>query len=152
LLYQLSLDIAKRLQKVDMNFQYQKFQKPVLYSAIFLMGASIALGGKQMLSLSNAEAQESVPKVVEAIASARLPIAGDTNFVSAAVQKDGAAVVRIDSSRTLSNRPDTFNDPFFDQFGAPEAPNQDRKEVLRGTGSGFIFGSPKQVRMSCSDE
>lgn len=128
-----------------MNFQYQKFQKPVLYSAIFLMGASIALGGKQMLSRSNAEAQETMPKVVEAIASARLPIAGDTNFVTAAVQKDGAAVVRIDSSRTVNNRPDAFNDPFFEQFGAPEAPNQDRKEVLKGTGSGFIFNSNGQI-------
>ena len=145
MLYRLSLDIANRLQKIDMNFQYQKFQKPVLYSAIFLMGASIALGGKQILSRSNAEAQESLPKVVEAIASTRLPIAGDTNFVTAAVQKDGAAVVRIDSSRTVNNRPDAFNDPFFEQFGAPEAPNQDRKEVLKGTGSGFIFNSNGQI-------
>jgi Do/DeqQ family serine protease len=128
-----------------MNFQYQKFQKPVLYGAIFLMGASIALGGKQMLSRNNAEAQESLPKVVEAIASTRLPISGDTNFVTAAVQKDGAAVVRIDSSRTVNNRPDAFNDPFFEQFGAPEAPNQDRKEVLRGTGSGFIFNSNGEI-------
>lgn len=128
-----------------MNFQYQKFQKPVLYSAIFLMGASIALGGKQMLSRNSAEAQESLPKVVEAIASARLPIAGDTNFVTAAVQKDGAAVVRIDSSRTVNNRPDASNDPFFEQFGSPEAPNQDSKEVLKGTGSGFIFNSNGQI-------
>lgn len=129
-----------------MNFQYQKFQKPVLYSAIFLMGASIALGGKQMLSRNSAEAQESVPKVVEAIASARLPIAGDTNFVTAAVQKDGAAVVRIDSSRTVVNElPDIFNDPFFQQFGGLQLPNQDRKEVLRGTGSGFIFNSNGQI-------
>lgn len=128
-----------------MNFQYQKFQKPVLYSAIFLMGASIALGGKQMLSRNSAEAQESLPKVVEAIASARLPISGDTNFVTAAVQKDGAAVVRIDSSRTVNNRPDASNDPFFEQFGSPEAPNQDSKEVLKGTGSGFIFNSNGQI-------
>ncbi len=145
MLYRLSLDIAKRLQKIDMNFQYQKFQKPVLYSAIFLMGASIALGGKQMLSRSNAEAQETMPKVVEAIASARLPIAGDTNFVTAAVQKEGAAVVRIDSSRTVNNRPDASNDPFFEQFGSPETPNQNRKEVLKGTGSGFIFNSNGQI-------
>lgn len=129
-----------------MNFQYQKFQKPVLYSAIFLMGASIALGGKQMLSRNNAEAQESLPKVMEAIAATRLPIAGDTNFVTTAVQKDGAAVVRIDSSRTVVNElPDIFNDPFFQEFGAPQLPNQDRKEVVRGTGSGFIFNSNGQI-------
>lgn len=128
-----------------MNFQFQKFQKPVLYSAFFLMGASIALGGKQMLSRNNAEAQESLPKVVQAIVSARLPIAGDTNFVTAAVQKDGAAVVRIDSSRTVNNGPDVSSDPFFEQFGAPEVPNQDRKEVMRGTGSGFIFNSNGEI-------
>ncbi|MCX7596143.1 MAG: trypsin-like peptidase domain-containing protein [Fischerella sp.] len=48
----------------------------------------------------------------------------DTNFIAAAVERTGSAVVRIDSTRTLSSR---------------YAPNARR--VARGTGSGFIFKS-----------
>lgn len=63
---------------------------------------------------------------------AQLPSAplgnSDTNFVSAAVEKTGAAVVRIDSTRTLSNR--------YSQYG---------RRVARGTGSGFIIKSTGQI-------
>ncbi len=129
-----------------MKLQYDKFQKPVLYGVIFLMGASVAIGGRQMLTHGTAQAQGLAPVVAESIAESKFPIASDVNFVTATVQKDGGAVVRIDSSRTVVRKtPDIFNDSFFDQFEDPETPNQQKKEVLQGTGSGFIFNNNGEI-------
>ncbi|PZO44205.1 MAG: serine protease [Pseudanabaena frigida] len=128
-----------------MNFEYRKFQKPVLYSTIFLMGASVALGGRQLLTHNNAEAQGLAPVVAESIAASRMPIASDMNFVTATVQKDGGAVVRIDSSRTIVRNMPDISDPFSSLFDESEIPNQQRKEVLQGTGSGFIFSNNGEI-------
>ena len=70
---------------------------------------------------------------------------GDPNFVVKVVQKVGPAVVRIDSSRTITSRvPDEFNDPFFRRFFGDGAP-QPRQRVERGSGSGFIINSSGQI-------
>ncbi len=67
--------------------------------------------------------------------------ATNSSFVTAAVNRVGAAVVRIDTERTVSRRVDPFlDDPFFrrffgDDFSA-EMPQQRR---LQGQGSGFII-------------
>ncbi|OYD93911.1 serine protease [Nostoc sp. 'Peltigera membranacea cyanobiont' 210A] len=71
---------------------------------------------------------------------------GDPNFVVKVVQQVGPAVVRIDSSRTITSRvPDEFNnDPFFRRFFGEGAP-QPRQRVERGSGSGFIINSSGQI-------
>lgn len=71
---------------------------------------------------------------------------GDPNFVVKVVQQVGPAVVRIDSSRTITSRvPDEFNnDPFFRRFFAEGTP-QPRQRVERGSGSGFIINSSGQI-------
>ncbi|MCC5646245.1 trypsin-like peptidase domain-containing protein [Nostoc sp. CHAB 5824] len=70
---------------------------------------------------------------------------GDPNFVVKVVQQVGPAVVRIDSSRTITSRvPDEFNDPFFRRFFGDGAP-QPRQRVERGSGSGFIITSSGQI-------
>ncbi|MEY3870923.1 MAG: hypothetical protein RLZZ338_4817 [Cyanobacteriota bacterium] len=60
----------------------------------------------------------------------------NNNFVSAAVNRVGTAVVRIDTERTITRNVDPLSeDPFFGElFG--ETPKQER---LRGQGSGFII-------------
>jgi S1-C subfamily serine protease len=78
----------------------------------------------------------------QAIASPASAAIGSTSFVTAAVNRVGAAVVRIDTERTITRRIDPFfqQDPFFRRFfgeGLPqEMPSQ---EQLRGLGSGFIL-------------
>ena len=76
--------------------------------------------------------------------TAALPLAeaAPKSFVATAVSKVGAAVVRIDTERTVTRRsaPDPFmDDPFFRQFFGDgfysQIPQQER---LRGQGSGFI--------------
>ncbi|MEH2289848.1 HhoA/HhoB/HtrA family serine endopeptidase [Nostoc sp.] len=71
---------------------------------------------------------------------------GDPNFVVKVVQQVGPAVVRIDSSRTITSRvPDEFsNDPFFRRFFGEGTP-QPRQRVERGSGSGFIINSSGQI-------
>ncbi len=66
------------------------------------------------------------------------------NFIAAAVNQVGPAVVRIDTERTITRAvPDPFgNDPFFRRFfgdngqGLPQLPEEGR---LRGQGSGLII-------------
>ena len=64
-----------------------------------------------------------------------------SSFVTAAVNRIGPAVVRIDTERTITRRIDPFfDDPFFRRFfgdeGFPQMPLERR---LRGQGSGFII-------------
>ncbi|HYX12999.1 MAG TPA: HhoA/HhoB/HtrA family serine endopeptidase [Nostoc sp.] len=63
-----------------------------------------------------------------------------TSFVTAAVNRVGAAVVRIDTERTIARRVDPFmEDPFFRRFFGEGLPQQIPSEQLRGVGSGFIL-------------
>ena len=76
---------------------------------------------------------------------AALPNVSDPNFVVAAVQKVGPAVVRINASRTVRRQlPEAFEDPLFRRFfGIPDV--QPRERIVRGTGSGFIISADGQI-------
>lgn len=103
------------------------------------------LGG-HALSSSAALKQESLAQATASTQIAQVPSRGgallsatDPNFIVNAVERVGPAVVRIDSSRTVTTRvPAIFRDPFFRQFfgDVPMPPSQ---RVERGTGSGFII-------------
>lgn len=62
------------------------------------------------------------------------------NFVAAAVNQVGPAVVRIDTERTVeTNVPTPFNEPFFRRFFGDEAfPQLPQERRQQGQGSGFI--------------
>ncbi|MDM9385605.1 HhoA/HhoB/HtrA family serine endopeptidase [Chlorogloeopsis sp. ULAP01] len=66
---------------------------------------------------------------------------GSSSFVTAAVNRVGKAVVRIDTERTVTRRiPDPFfDDPFFRRFFGEGFQGQLPPEQLRGLGSGFII-------------
>ncbi|MBH8567076.1 trypsin-like peptidase domain-containing protein [Nostoc sp. CENA67] len=70
---------------------------------------------------------------------------GDPNFVVKVVQQVGDAVVRIDSSRTVTPSADEFGDPFLRRFFGDVPPSQPRQRVERGSGSGFIISSSGQI-------
>ncbi|AFZ33303.1 HtrA2 peptidase [Gloeocapsa sp. PCC 7428] len=71
----------------------------------------------------------------------------DPNFVVAAVQKVGPAVVRINAARTVSRQlPAELDDPILRRFfGIQPNPAQPRQRVVRGTGSGFIINASGQI-------
>jgi S1-C subfamily serine protease len=66
---------------------------------------------------------------------------GTSSFVTAAVNRVGSAVVRIDTERTISRTvPDQFfDDPFFRRFFGENMPQQSPSQQQRGLGSGFII-------------
>jgi S1-C subfamily serine protease len=66
---------------------------------------------------------------------------GSTSFVTAAVNRVGSAVVRIDTERTITRRVDPFmEDPIFRRFfGDGFSQQMPPSEQLRGLGSGFII-------------
>ncbi|ALB43198.1 MULTISPECIES: HhoA/HhoB/HtrA family serine endopeptidase [unclassified Anabaena] len=67
-------------------------------------------------------------------------VIGSHSFVTAAVNRVGAAVVRIDTERTITRRNDPMmEDPFFRRFFGDSFPQQSPTEQLRGLGSGFIL-------------
>jgi len=84
-------------------------KKSATYLSLLLLGAGGSLLGTQLLPTQAGLVQQPVAQLPA------LPGNTNSNFIAAAVDRTGPAVVRIDSSRTLSSR------------------------VARGTGSGFII-------------
>jgi Do/DeqQ family serine protease len=121
-------------------------RKPATYLSLILLGAGATFLGEHLVL----HHQLPTPQVATLPARADLPLQPavnlDTNYITNVVQKLGPAVVRIDSSRTVTNQlPDTFNDPFFRQFFGSELPSGSSKQVERGTGSGFIISGDGRI-------
>jgi S1-C subfamily serine protease len=120
-----------------------------LYSLVAATSATAAILSTSRLlpteAFSTSSDQASATLLAQAnTGSGRLLAGENTNFIAAAVDRVGPAVVRIDSARTVTQRqPDVFNDPFFREFfGGAGIPNQQPStRVERGTGSGFIIDS-----------
>ncbi|MDF5710877.1 MAG: HhoA/HhoB/HtrA family serine endopeptidase [Nostoc sp. S4] len=119
---------------------------------LWMLSIVMLLGSCSLLPAKTFESQQSDPQAEKPIASnpviAPPPIissSGDPNFVVKVVQNVGSAVVRIDSSRTITSRvPEEFNDPLLRRFFGDAAP-QPTQRVERGSGSGFIINSSGQI-------
>jgi Do/DeqQ family serine protease len=83
---------------------------------------------------------------MDSVPAARSPLqAQNSNFIAAAVERVGPAVVRIDSSRQVSNDlPGAFRNPFFRRFFGDELPAP-KERIERGTGSGFILSPDGRI-------
>ena len=116
------------------------------YLLVILLTVGLTLGSVQIFSANQGNISQANPVTPspqpEVVAAVPNPNSVG-NFVSAAVNRVGPAVVRIDTERTISaNIPDPFfDDPFFRRFfgeGMPQFPQQYQQ---RGQGSGFIVDS-----------
>jgi S1-C subfamily serine protease len=94
-------------------------RKSATYLSMLFVGAVGGLLGMQLLPTNARLVEQPVAQLPPALTGNANP-----NFIVAAAEKTGAAVVRIDSSRTLSNRAARFGN-----------------RVMRGIGSGFIIQS-----------
>ena len=81
------------------------------------------------------------PQLVAQRQSPASAAVSNSSFVTAAVNRVGSAVVRIDTERTITRRvPEQFlDDPFLRQFFGDSFRTQMPSEQLRGLGSGFII-------------
>ena len=146
-----------------MNSSTGKFWKqPTIYLLLLVTGAGAALiGDRLVLSKIPVSAQNRIqqkldqPQVkipsensnsqTQIVSQLPLPIApGDENFIAAAVQKVGPAVVRIDSSRRVGSGGLGLDGQSPEDFFRGEQP-QGRGRVERGTGSGFVISADGQV-------
>jgi len=125
-------------------------KQSLIYLALMMMGAGAVVAGDRLLanqalapiSTSVEEplvSQVQAPAAVSAPSAAAAFASGGSNFIVNAVERVGPAVVRIDSSRTVTQRvPEVFNDPFFRRFFGEEGlPPSSR--VQQGIGSGVII-------------
>ncbi len=122
------------------------FSSIISYVLVAFLSAGLTLVGLQNFPhflISSAQAEPiqtlTIPQNVAAIPNPNS--AG--NFVSAAVNRVGPAVVRIDTERTVSAKiPDPFfDDPFFRRFFGEGMPQFPQEYQQRGQGSGFIVDS-----------
>jgi Do/DeqQ family serine protease len=112
------------------------WKQSAIYFMLPLMGGGTAIVGNRLLS----ENLITPPAIAQT--TNRTGTIADPNFIAAAVDRVGPAVVRINASRTVQTRvPEIFNDPFFRQFFGADVPNQQQRRVERGTGSGFVISS-----------
>lgn len=115
---------------------------------LLVIGGGAGLIGSRYLPVENYPFQQlrTVPVTVPPpISGQRFPrVSGGTrgnkrNFIAAAVEQVGPAVVRINATRKVANQiPEAFNNPLFRRFFGSEQPLPEER-VERGTGSGFIL-------------
>ncbi|MDK3159817.1 HhoA/HhoB/HtrA family serine endopeptidase [Kamptonema cortianum] len=102
---------------------------------------AIALGAAIALSAFQAAPSNASPVNASPTVALQIPQSG-RNFVTAAVNQVGPAVVRIDTERTVTRSlPDPFfDDPFFQRFFGDNFPQRfEQEQRQRGQGSGFII-------------
>jgi len=145
------------VQDIDTKGLPQRQERTSTMSMLLKVSLVICLGGCSLLPGKTFETQKSdaesqvAPQNTTSPNSTIVPppifsSSGDPNFVVGVVQKVGSAVVRIDSSRTVTSQiPEEFEDPFFRRFFGDTVPSQPRKQVERGSGSGFIINPSGQI-------
>ncbi|MEY3221521.1 MAG: putative serine protease HtrA, partial [Cyanobacteriota bacterium] len=115
-------------------------------ATVLMLGGCTSLKQNTSAEQSNNPQAETTSTPITAAPPPILSTTGDPNFVVKVVQKVGDAVVRIDSTRTITTQvPDEFADPFFRGFFGNRMPIQPRERVERGSGSGFIINSSGQI-------
>ncbi|HIK28283.1 MAG: trypsin-like peptidase domain-containing protein [Oscillatoriaceae bacterium SKW80] len=123
------------------------FKQLTVYISLLAIGGSLGLLGSRYLlaekqdNISETEktALRSLSQKPTATPVANLVSGHNSNFITAAVEKVGPAVVRIDASRKVSAQlPETFDNPFFRYFFGDDLPIPSER-IQSGTGSGLIL-------------
>lgn len=130
---------------------FSPLKKAATYVSLVLLGAGVTFSGNYFASrhsqnLAAFPAQDSSRVLAQTVPSTNPLLNQSGNFITTVVEKVGPAVVRIDSSRTVTSRvPDAFNNPLFRQFFGDELPSEPQQRVEKGEGSGFIISSNGQI-------
>jgi serine protease Do len=133
--------------------QPSSLQKTATYFFLPLFGGAVALTGNYLLEernlLPNANAQTpTVSQVENTQTNSKTETVNidPNNFVIDVVKRDGDAVVRIDSSRTVTSKnTNYFSDPLFGEFFGSQFSQVPEKRVQRGMGSGFIISDDGKI-------
>jgi S1-C subfamily serine protease len=126
-------------------------KKLALSVALLALGGGAGLWVSRYLPLENQFSQQQItmPVAVPPQSGVQNPSGGmgsiasssDRNFIAAAVQEVGPAVVRINATRKVVNSiPEALEHPLFRRFFGGQQPIPEER-IERGTGSGFILSS-----------
>ncbi|BAB74457.1 serine proteinase [Nostoc sp. PCC 7120 = FACHB-418] len=132
-----------------MNMQFSKLSRSIrqlgthvlaIFIGVVLTVSSLRVLPSQAEPAPNPSTTGSAPELVAQRQSPTAAVIGNSSFVTAAVNRVGSAVVRIDTERTITRRVDPFlEDPFFRRFFGEGFQGQLPPEQMRGLGSGFII-------------
>ena len=114
----------------------------LLGERLIFQTSSSSENSSQLAELSLTQSLGKTDKTSNSEKSTWLPVRGaisQGNFIVDAVQKVGPAVVRINASRTVSQRPNMFARGMPEDFYGFESPGLRNGPVQKGTGSGFII-------------
>jgi S1-C subfamily serine protease len=126
-------------------------RKAATYLSLVLLGAGVTFSSSYFtatkpLNLATSPSQTSSKALAGTLPTGNPLLNQDSNFITQVVEKVGPAVVRIDSSRTVTSQiPEAFNNPLFRQFFGSELPMGPQERVEKGEGSGFIINSNGQI-------
>ncbi len=128
-----------------------------LTTTAFILGCGTGWVGHRTWAPLAAETENPegpIPVVQTALTTTEAPSLGESalpvpanngNFIAAAVDRVGAAVVRIDSESNVEwDMPEAFQNPFFRRFFGDEMPSSPGP-LQQGTGSGFIISTDGQI-------
>ncbi|MBW4645814.1 MAG: trypsin-like peptidase domain-containing protein [Goleter apudmare HA4340-LM2] len=129
------------------NHHYAPWTKAAASLSLVLLGSGMTLAGGYLAGNREQVSQNAANLALSPVnAAPPLPAGTDPNFVTQVVQRVGPAVVRINSSRTVTSQiPEEFNNPFFRRFFGSQLPTSPERRVQRGTGSGFIISKDGRI-------
>jgi S1-C subfamily serine protease len=111
-----------------------------IFLGVLLTVSSLQVLPSQAEPAPNAVSSDSSSQLIAQKQSPASAAVASSSFVTAAVNRVGSAVVRIDIERTITRRVDPmYDDPFFRRFFGDSLPQRMPSEQLRGLGSGFII-------------
>ncbi|NJO80885.1 MAG: PDZ domain-containing protein [Cyanobacteria bacterium RM1_2_2] len=123
----------------------------VLYATLLTMGAGGGWAGHHFVQQSEPSASSGTPLAPASVAYEPSPVvdpreneSANPNFIAAAAEKVGVAVVRIDAERKVSNSL-ALENPILRRFFGEDEMQQFEDRIEQGTGSGFIVSTDGHV-------
>ncbi|MBD2494533.1 HhoA/HhoB/HtrA family serine endopeptidase [Nostoc sp. FACHB-280] len=130
-----------RLSKITLSIRRLSTHIFAIFLGVLLTVSTLRVLPSQAEPAPSSVKVGDTPELIAQKQSPATAAIGNSSFVTAAVNRVGQAVVRIDTERTITRRRvDPFlEDPFFRQFFGDAYSQQLPPEQMRGLGSGFII-------------
>lgn len=129
-----------RLSQIPRSIRQLSTHMLAIFLGVLLTVSSLQVLPSQAEPAPNAVSSDSSSQLIAQKQSPASAAVASSSFVTAAVNRVGSAVVRIDIERTITRRVDPmYDDPFFRRFFGDSLPQRMPSEQLRGLGSGFII-------------
>lgn len=129
-----------RFSQVPRSIRQLSTHVLAIFIGVLLTVSSLQVLPSQASPAPNQKSEDSSLQLIAQRQSPTTAAIASSSFVTAAVNRVGSAVVRIDIERTITRRVDPmYDDPFFRRFFGDSLPQRLPSEQLRGLGSGFII-------------